>query len=287
MVRNIILIAGLMLTLEGCQTLDFKRMILPLGPGVEKRFEQSMKMTSGEATSSLEIQEDYELYVCTDPHVDKSSIYLEKFTDLLFNDPDASFGILLGDCTDRKDNLEAYMKAVAYSENRHLHEHPLFHVLGNHDVYFNGWEDFSRSIGPSVYWFEARFTAGADLYISLDSANGTLGGKQTKWLKSFLAEKRKNYRHCFILTHTNFFYTDCSQASSGNLPLDETLGLIDLFDKHDITLVLQGHDHTREDLKCGNVRYTVIGSISDKVKKPEFLKIRVSGKNVAYDWVLL
>ena len=137
------------------------------------------------------------------------------------------------------------------------------------------------------YWFEAVFTGGKDLYVSLDTATGTLGKKQTQWLKAFLVENRQNYRHCIILTHTNFFYTDNSQTGSGNMPIEESFSLVDLLARQNVSLVLQGHDHTREDLKCGNVRYTVIGSISDKVKKPEFLKIRVSGKNVAYDWVLL
>lgn len=285
MVRNIISATGALLLLGGCDTLDFKGLLIPTGPGVEKRFEQSMEMTSGNPTSIMQTSEEYEIYVCTDPHIDRTSRNLNIFNDALRNDSEASFGIILGDCIDRKDNLAAYIDATTCSKEKHEHDYPIFHILGNHDVYFNGWEDFREEIGPSVYWFEARFDSGADLYISLDSATGTLGGKQTRWLKTFLADKRGLYRHCFILTHTNLFYTDNSQISSGNLPMEETLALVKIFSAHKVTLVLQGHDHYRDDQTYDKVRYTVLGAIADKVKAPEYLKIKVDPEGASYEWV--
>lgn len=285
MVRNITLMLGTLFLLNCCDKYDFKGFLFPTGPGVEKRFEQSMNITSGLPRTIVQTSDEYKIYVCTDPHIDNTSRNLGKFNDELRNDDSASFGIILGDCTDRRDNIGAYINAISYSMERHEHDYPLFHLLGNHDVYFNGWKDFKASIGPSVYRFEARFASGSDLYIALDSATGTLGRRQISWLESLLSKERGNYRHCIILTHTNLFYTDNSQVSSGNMPMEETMVLTDLFERHDVTIVLQGHDHCREDIVYGHVRYTVLGAIADKVSAPEYLKIRIRPEGLAYEWV--
>lgn len=274
-------------TVTGCNNLDIKGLFFPVSTGVEKRFSQSMDLTGNKTSSSIETEDEYMFYVCTDPHVDVRTDNIDTFINALQNDDDASFGIILGDCTDRRNNMDTYMKAVSYSEERHEHRHNIFHILGNHDIYFDGWEEFRNLLGPSVYCFESKFSSGSDLFICLDSANGTLGHKQTEWLRSLLERNRSRYRHCFILTHTNIFYTDNSQVSSGNMPLEETFALLRLFRTHNVSLVLQGHDHYREDLFHDNVRYTVVGAISEKVKEPEYLKIKVSPEGMAYEWIQL
>lgn len=115
------------------------------------------------------------------------------------------------------------------------------------------------------------------------TATGTLGRKQTEWFRSFLTEKREDYRHCIILTHTNLFYTDNSQTTSGNMPIEEVYSLLDLLGRHKVSLVLQGHDHYRED----HIRYTVLGTIKDESSSPEYLKLNVSDTEISFDWQLL
>jgi hypothetical protein len=237
--------------------------------------------------SSLSAESDYCFYVATDPHIYETSHNLEIFNDAFRNDPEALFGVVLGDCIDVKDNLPKYLEALSFAPDRHKFDHALFHVLGNHDLYFNGWDDFRELVGPSVYWFEVAFLGGKDLYISLDTATGTLGHKQTKWFKSFISKYRKDYRHCVILTHVNLFYTDNSQTSSGNIPIEETFALMDFLGRHDVSLVLQGHDHYREDLIYNKVRYTVLGAIKDEMESPEYLKINVNNNEMNYDWQLI
>jgi UDP-2,3-diacylglucosamine pyrophosphatase LpxH len=222
--------------------------------------------------------------VATDPHIDQTNRNLSKFNDALRNDTAASFGVILGDCVDIKDNLPKYLEALSYSPENHACDHPVYHVLGNHDLFFNGWTDFRELVGPSVYWFEVEFAGGKDLFISLDTATGSLGKKQTDWFKSFLSANRNGYRYCVILTHTNFFYTDNTQVSSGNMPLEESYALMDFLGKHDVSLVLQGHDHYREELTYADVRYTVIGAIHDETQTPEYLKITASQDGMNLDW---
>lgn len=286
MVRRISLII-ISLGLCSCNSFELKGLLFPTGDGVEKRFEQSMEMNHDLKVESVEAQESYTFYVATDPHINETHTNLSIFNDALRNDADASFGVILGDCIDVKDNLPMYLEAVDHYPERQTCNHKIYHLLGNHDLYFNGWDDFKASIGPSVYWFEVIFDGGKDLFVSLDTATGSLGRKQTDWLRSFLKTKRTDYRHCVILTHTNFYYTDTSQNTSGNMPIEESFALIDFLGKHNVSLVLQGHDHHREDLIFRNVRYTVIGAIKDGTDNPEYLKINMSKGGIHLDWKLI
>ena len=283
-----VLLAVLMVSaVSGCSHLDIKGLIMPTGDGVDSRFGQSSKMNEDFKAAVINTAENYAFYVATDPHVDQTHGNLTVFNDTFRNDTDASFGFILGDCIDITDNLPKYLEALAYDKARHICEHPVFHVLGNHDAYFNGWEDYKELIGPSVYWFEAVFPGGKDLYIVLDTATGTLGAKQTRWFKGFIEKNRAGYRHCAILTHTNFFYTDNSQTSSGNMPIEESFALIDFLGRQKVSLVLQGHDHYREELTYKGVNYTVVGAIADRAEAPEYLKVKVSPSGMHLDWHLI
>ena len=284
---KLILVVVISIFASGCSHLDLKGIFIPTGEGVEKRFQQSMEMNDDLKAAGVSAQESYTFYVAADPHIDRNYSNLNAFNDALRNDTEASFGVVLGDCIDVKDNLPAYLEALSCNPDRHACNHQIFHVLGNHDVFFNGWVDFKALIGPSVYWFEVVFDGGKDLYITLDTATGSLGRKQTNWFKSFLAANRNNYRHCVILTHTNFFYTDKSQGSSGNMPVEESVALIDFLGKHDVSLVLQGHDHFREDVIFNNVRYTILGALCDWMETPEYLKINVDKDGICLDWQLI
>ena len=283
MVKHIALISVSVAAIS-CNQLDVKGLFIPTGESVEKRFEQSSKMNEGLKSSCVEVRDSYTFYVAADPHINQTHNNLGRFNDSLKNNENASFGVILGDCIDVKDNMPKYLEALACNPEEHKYNQPIYHVLGNHDTYFNGWVDYREHVGASVYWFEAVFEGGKDLYIALDTANGSLGRKQTQWFKSFLEANRKDYRHCVILTHTNFFYTDNSQAGSGNMPFEESLALIDFLGKQNVSLVLQGHDHYKEDLTYGNVRYTVLSAIHDSVASPEYLIINVSKDGLELKW---
>ena len=148
-------------------------------------------------------------------------------------------------------------------------------------------EDNGALLVVSVYWFEVLFEKGKDLFITLDTATGTLGRRQTEWFKAFLAEKREEFRHCVIFTHTNIFYTDNSQTGSGNMPFEESLSLIEFLGEQKVSVVLQGHDHYKEDLSYDNVRYAVLGTIRDEAKAPEYLKVKVDKDGLCLDWQLI
>ena len=276
-----------LLLLCGCDKVDFKGFIMPTGDVVNSRFEQSLNMHSGNPLASVAAAESYTFYVCTDPHVSDGSKNIKTFATLLRGDDAASFGVVLGDCIDKRGSMPLYRDAIAFDAEVQQCDKPVFSAIGNHDLYFSGWDDFKKFIGPSVYYFEVTHTSGKDVFIILDSASGTHGHKQLEWLRKFLSAHRNEYRHCVVVTHTNMFYSDNSQAFSGNIPIDETIMLLNLFREHKVTLCLQGHDHFREDFVFAGVRYTVVGTIRDEVENPEYLCITLSNEGVRYDWKLL
>lgn len=284
MVKHILLIISSIALFSCNNHFQFKGFIMPTGDAVDRRFNESMEMHQDLKLETVPAQDEYSFYVATDPHVNKTHENLSIFNDAMRNDMSASFGVVLGDCIDVKDNLPKYLEALAYDSEKHSSDQRIFHITGNHDLYFDGWDDFKNQIGPSVYWFDVIFSGGKDLFISLDTATGTLGNLQTMWLRSFLSENRQDYRHCIILTHVNIFYTDNSQVTSGNLPIEETYSLIDFFGRQNVTLVLQGHDHHRDDLTYANVRYTVLGTIKDGTDIPEYLIVHVDKEGARLEW---
>lgn len=285
MVNRYIGILGATILLLGCDRVDLKGFVVPTGDVVNERFEQSFDIHNGKSIAQIEATEEYLFYVCTDPHISDTTKNLDTFVANLRGDSSASFGISLGDCIDKIGSMPLYAKAIAPKDP--ARDIPIFSVLGNHDTYFAQWEKYREHLGPSVYWFEVKHPAGKDLFLSLDTANGTLGSLQMEWLRGFLPQHREEYRHCFVITHSNIFYTDNSQNTSGNLPFEETMALLDLFSKHNLTLCLQGHDHHREDLTFGGVRYTIVGTIRDEADTPEYLSLRVLKEGLEYEWISL
>lgn len=75
--------------------------------------------------------------------------------------------------------------------------------------------------------------------------------------------------------------------TSVNLNFDETLELMDFLSENKVDLVLQGHDHYREDLRFNGVRYTVVGTIRDEIEAPEYLRVIVTDKGLQLVWELL
>ena len=283
MVRAIFIFIA-MVSFTSCEMFDAKGFIAPTSEAVNTRFEKSMSLHGNKAVATINADESYSIYVCADTHIESTYNNLREFATRLRNSESGDFGIMLGDCANPRNTMPNYIEGIKFVEGVQAVDKPIFSIIGNHDLYFNGWNDFYKYLGASVYWFEVEYAEGRDLFIALDSASGTLGKKQIKWLKELLAAKRDKYRHCVVLTHTNLFYTDNSQQGSGNMALEETALLTQLFARNRVTLCLQGHDHYREDLMLDGVRYTIVGTIRDDVANPEYLIIRMSNSGVEYTW---
>lgn len=286
MVRLVFFILAV-LSMASCgDKYDLSGFVSSPGDNVNQRFGKSA-VHLGQPLAEVLAADEYLFYVCTDAHVSETADNLQRFMKDFRNDPSATFGLCLGDCIDVKGKMKAYAAAVRYDPARDSSDLPLYTALGNHDTYFSQWDEFYEYMGPSCYYFTVSGSFGKDLFICLDSASGTFGRKQLDWLESFLEQERRQYRHVFVYTHTNFFNTGGMNLTSGNYMLDETSFVTDLFDRHDVSAVFQGHVHSRNDLHCRGVRYTVAGALKDGEESPEYLKVKVSSEGFGYEWVLL
>ncbi len=168
-----------------------------------------------------------------------------------------------------------------------------FPVVGNHDVTRNGWALFTQIFGSSTYAiivakpsenFKASDvssdagddmdiekilmslfdTSKTDMFIFLDTANGSLGKRQLEGSLPDFFEFRKKYnlRNVFVFTHNNFFRPR-TNAFSANFPREELYYLLNSFSKNNVTAVFSGHIHKWDDRTYGGVRYLTLDALSE------------------------
>ncbi|MDR1860518.1 MAG: metallophosphoesterase [Bacteroidales bacterium] len=158
---------------------------------------------------------------------------------------------------------------------------PYYHVIGNHERYFDsannftaGDELFKKYFEHSYYSFEkkgVRFIILNSVQKPVDNSNPYyfyVDGTQFEWLKQEL-ESTPPATPVVAVMHVPVF-TVYRPAIDNNMELgvgyifDNFQAVHTLFSKHKVKLVLQGHIHWYEELLAQNVRYIVGGSVCAK-----------------------
>ena len=136
------------------------------------------------------------------------------------------------------------------------------------------------------YYFVVETPSGyKDLFICYDSADGTLGSKQLKWVRETLEwADTQNFRHIVACTHTHLFKRDGSQGHTSNYTLEETYTLLNLLTKHSVKMVWCGHDHTREITEVKGLTSIIVDSMEDDDKSPFYMLVTM-GEKIQYDFV--
>ena len=121
-----------------------------------------------------------------------------------------------------------------------------------------------------------------DLYVFLDSGNGTHGQRQLEWLEEQLSH-REAYRHCFVISHNWLFRTSYNYTTTpaANLPQDEQYAFMDLMSRSNVEMVIMGHFHMREQRQFGGVQYVMTDNLNDGKVTPSYLVVNV-GEKVTY-----
>jgi hypothetical protein len=155
-----------------------------------------------------------------------------------------------------------------------------FLILGNHDLFYNGWDNYYRYFGSSTYSFTVKSGNTTDLYICLDSGNGTIGSRQLDWLSDLLKKERNNNRFCVIFSHVNFFRN--RHTISANPLVDEVRVLLDLFYRNSVDMVITGHDHHRSEEYFGKTHYITLDAFFDGYKEASYLELEIeNGKLIS------
>lgn len=277
----------LMFFLTSCsKNNDYLGLFYTINESPDERFAQSMSYNDEHGYDKITgVPDNYEVYVMSDTHVSYSKTdNLDRFvSDYLADSVAAPFALCLGDlinATGHWDCFADHVKPVSDAGRK------IYYTVGNHDLYFNQWKDFFSRFGSSTYWFEVQTVNGfKDLYISIDSGNGTLGYDQRRWLENVLKDNQnQGYRHILVFTHTHFFKKDSSQGHTSNFNLEETYDLLDLFDRYDVSMVLQGHSHSRDLTTFKDVVYLRVDALKDYALDAYYTILNV-GNYINYEFV--
>jgi predicted phosphodiesterase len=276
------------LVLSACSrdmTLDILGMFSPQGETVKTRFEQSMEYNAQAGFSHLDMQsDDYLIYVCSDSHITrKTHRCLDYFMEQYKAAPSPKMALHLGDLIDAQDNFPCADSILHFAGQ--TAQDTVFVTVGNHDIYFKQWSIYRSIFKTSVYWFDTHNGGKKlDLFICIDTGEGTLGDAQMKWLEQLLAEKsQEGYRHIIVFTHTHQWKLDGSQEHASNYALEDTYAMTDLFGKYKVDYVWSGHQHARQSVIYKEVNYLVLDSAKDGEPGHAYMTVNM-GNSIIYHY---
>ena len=292
-ISNRLFIAGLTalaLLIPSCanedSTLDMKGMFSPNGETIKDRFEQSMAYNKTVGDLHLDMQSDnYTIYVCTDSHITKKThTNLDYFMAQYKAAEGPKLAIHLGDLIDAQKNFECVDSILHFAGQTKADT--VLAAIGNHDIYFKQWQICREFFKTSAYWFNTRNgNKKLDLFICLDTAEGTLGIDQTNWLRELLAEKSKEgYRRIIVFTHTHFWKLDNSQGHTSNFALEETYELAALFAEYHVNYIWSGHQHARQSVIYKGVNYLVLDATKDEEKGQSYMTVDAGDSMIYHYW---
>jgi hypothetical protein len=278
----------------GCNRLDIAGMVVNRSD-TEQRVADWLDYDAQNRMPVIEnVPDEYCIYSTSDSHYsDRDDFELQSDEDRLYqyvtverNDPKAIFSLLVGDLANAsgETGYQRVDASLRFNAETQAKNDPCFPVIGNHDVYFDCADYFKQYFHTSTYTVTVKTVGGfQDLYIFLDSGNGTFGQRQTEWLKEQL-EHRSDYRHCFVISHNWMFRTSYNYTTTpaANLPQDEQYAFMDLMSQNDVDMVIMGHFHMREQRQFGGVLYVMTDNLNDG-GTPSYLVLNV-GEKVTYEY---
>ena len=288
--KKSILYIALAAVLAACaneeSTLDMKGMFSPNGETISARFEQSMAYNRTVGDLHFDMQSDnYTIYVCTDSHITKKT---HKNLDYFMAQYKAAaapkLAIHLGDIIDAQKNFACADSIVHFAGQTKADT--LLLTIGNHDIYFKQWPICRAYFKTTVYWFDTNNgNKKLDLFICLDTAEGTLGVDQMAWLRNLLeAKSKEGYRRIIVYTHTHFWKLDGSQGHTSNFSLEETYELAALLDEYDVEFVWSGHQHARQSVIYKGVNYLVLDATKDTENGQAYMTVDM-GESAIYHYL--
>jgi len=274
-IKRLIILFTVSLTLTSCFKDKALTGMFVSYKSVNLRFEQSVAWNNTHPFKVIEVSADeYTLLCMGDSHVG-STINPDRFFQIA-GSTHVSAVIMVGDLTN------GHAEDYALFE-RHLPDQDSlvsFPIVGNHDLFYEGWNEFHARFGTSTYLFRVKTPAATDLCICLDTGSGTLGDKQLSWLTHLLETTRSDYRNCFVFTHDNFFRF--RQTESTNPLVEELQVLLDLFARYHVDMVINGHDHQHNSAFFGITWYIVMDALEDGLSNAGFLRLNVKNGNIQF-----
>lgn len=271
--RSLLLIAISLLVTACSKDSD----LVTSGESVNMRFTESMDWNEKHPYKEILVDsDDYLILAMADSHVGGTT-NLDKFINIARTEQPSAVvmdGDLTGGLTNEYNLFEKHLPEKDSLES--------FLIVGNHDLWYNGWGEFYSRFGSSSYYFTVKTPAASDLFICLDTGGGTLGNLQLEWVTDLLQSVRPHYRRCIIITHINLFRP--RHTTSTNLVVEELYLLIDLFTRSNVDMVITGHDHVRDEEIFGVTDYIQLDALEDDLSNAGYLQVRVKKGNLEYEF---
>ena len=346
---RLILNVAFVILLSSCNpNYDMAGMLNGSSPEVSTRFEQSMAYNDSVGIPAVVVPSaDYRVYVCTDSHIDSIPTNLTTFVQAAAADTLCPLLLHLGDLGNAQGHIpyavsllqdpplpllqregeglapivEGNLSPLPLSRGSRRGAYPYLAIaLGNHDIYFNQWDEWRSYFGTSVYWFYTMLPDSTilDRFICLDSAEGTLGTAQLQWLRELIQDplqlplqrgreselpsttetnftpslrregwdESSPFRHTIVFTHTHLFKRDNSQGHTSNYAIEETYELTSLLEQGGVDMYWCGHDHSREITDYAGFTSIVVDAIEDHYP-PAFYMIADFSDQINYRFIQL
>lgn len=161
---------------------------------------------------------------------------------------------------------------------------PLLVVPGNHET--EGMSSAYYYLFGKAYYAFAYKNA---YFLMLDGSHETgMGPQEIAWLKTEL-KKSEKYAHVFVLMHIPLYDPVKGELVQSSFDKAPAKKLLDIFNKHHISMVFTAHEHGYFTGKWNNTPYTVTGGAGAELggDNPKhffhhFVLVKVKGSKVSY-----
>lgn len=243
--------------------------------GVGTRYEESAVMAAPSLSVNLPHPDQFTFAIVGDLHIGTDTARFSRILTQSKGEGDA-FIILLGDIVDKGEvkSFTALTQALAAVSMQNA----FLPVIGNHDVFDEGWLHYKTVFGASHY----AITVGNCRFIALDTADGTVGEDQFHWLEEELS--KPSVTHTFLLSH--YLPTIPGQRTYLRLANEmEALKLMKLAERTSVRAWLGAHYHSYIHERIENVDYIVAGGGGGRrmepVKENFYVQIQVTPTQVS------
>lgn len=243
----------------------------------DERFKESLNLSQPTLSVSLADPDVFTFAMVGDLHIGGSDA--TRFRTILqtAQSEGDSFVVLLGDIAD-KGEAESFI-AAQNTLKEFGFENKVIPLLGNHDIFGNGWTEYQKIWGPSHFSVDI----GNSRFIALDTADGIVGEEQFEWLVNEL--DRVPMSRTFILSH----YMPVVPGQQTYLRLANQLEaerIMNLASKKIVSGFYGGHYHSFCQERIAGVDYVVAGGGGGRRMKPVedyfFVQVSVSKNGIQY-----
>lgn len=269
--REVLAGSAAALALSGCKRFDAISWISRERYDVDRRFRESTEELTPPLPPQTLDPDAWSALLVGDFHFydDEGNENIDRMAASLIEQP-VDLLIQLGDLADGGWPLE-FATGSAALDGLGV---PVYNVIGNHDVYHEGWASFRDYFGPSVYALQV----GRVLFLALDEAGGTLGGLQRPWLEAQLAAATAE--HVVLLGHYPL-WAPTDQGFSELASEEEVYDLLDLMRRFGVRAHVSGHSHRWASTELDGMQLITVGGMKEAGADRCGLRLDVRGSELA------